>query len=128
MATQTPRPLATQGVRKASRDGVFVYAAAVLNDGPLLLELKDAIREGDGEHILHCWKVMLLYFRYAGHTNYQREAFTLLALVNASASPGVASQLTWGRVVNTRGGKGHNVPIDHDLHMEHLNHTLKEHI
>ena len=120
MATQAPCPLATQEVRKALHDGVFDYAAAVLNDRLLLLEFRDAIREGDGERILHCWKVMLLYFRYAGHTNYQKEAFTMLALVNASASPQISSQLTWVCVVNTRGGKGHNVPIN--LHMEHLNH------
>ena len=34
-------------VQKASPDGVFNYASAVLNDGLLLLELRDAIHEGD---------------------------------------------------------------------------------
>ena len=39
-------------VQKASPDGVFNYASAVLNDGLLLLELRDAIHEGDGPRII----------------------------------------------------------------------------
>ena len=89
--TQPPASLA---VKKAAEDGVFNYALAVLGNGLLLLELKDAIREGDGLRILRCWKVMLMYFTYAGHRNYQHEAFYTLSLVNAIASPQVASQIT----------------------------------
>lgn len=41
-----PRPHAAQAIKPATPDGVFDYASAVLNDGLLLLEFKDAIREG----------------------------------------------------------------------------------
>ena len=32
----------------------------------------------------------------------------------------------WSRVVNVRGGSGHNIPLD--LHMEHLNRVLKDYV
>ena len=90
------------------------------------LEFKDATREGDGIRILWCWKVLLMYYRMANHTNYASEAFHFIAQVTATASPRVAIQLLWGQVVNTKGKEGHNVPVD--LHMEHLNRTVKEYI
>ena len=54
VTSAAPRSQASQTVKKAAPDGVFNYASAVLNDGLLLLEYKDAIREGDGERILRC--------------------------------------------------------------------------
>ena len=118
-----PRTQASQSIRQLSVDGVFNYASAVLNDGLLLLEFCDAIKEGDGKRILRCWKALLIYFQHAQHSNYTKEAVFLLAAVNATATPHVAAQITWSRVVNTKGGPGNNVPVD--LHNEHLNHALK---
>ena len=112
-------------VHKASPDGVFNYASAVLNDGLLLLEFRDAMHEGDGPRIMRCWKFLLLFFRFAGHTKYAQEALNMQLLLNGSTSPPVANQLCWG-VVSTYGGKGHNLPID--LHMEHLNRCVKDYI
>jgi hypothetical protein len=62
LQTQSDRPQTSHEVMQASPDGVFNYASAVLNDGLLLMELRDAIHEGDGERILRCWKFMLPYF------------------------------------------------------------------
>lgn len=63
--------------------GVFFnYASAVLTDGLLLLEFRDAIHEGDGQRIMRCWKFMLLYFFSSGHNKYALEAFNLLANVH----------------------------------------------
>ncbi len=59
-------------------------------------------------------------------TNYLNEAVDMLSVVNASGSPRIAKQVTWGRVVNTYGGRGRNVPVD--LHMEHLNRSVKEYV
>ena len=119
VAVCADQPHASRDVHKASPDGVFNYASAVLNDGLLLLEFRDAIHEGDGPRIMRCWKFLLLFFRFAGHTKYAQEALNMQLLLNGSTSPQVANQLCWGRVASTRGGKGHNLPID--LHMEHLN-------
>lgn len=44
-------------------------------------------------------------------------------MVNAAATPRVAAQMTWSRVVNTRGGLGRNIPGD--LENEHLNRIVK---
>ena len=67
-----------------------------------------------------------MYFQYSKHKNYQLEAFYILAQVSAAASTSIAHQLTWSRVVNTSGGKGKNIPLD--LHMEHLNRVVKDHV
>ena len=66
---------------------------------------------------------MLIYFQHAKHSNYAKEAILLQAAVNATATPHVASQITWSRTVNSKGGQGKNIPVD--LHNEHLNHALK---
>ncbi len=67
-----PRLHASQSVLNTAPDGVFNYASAILNDGLLLLEFKDAVREA---RILRVWKVLIIYFN---HKNYRLEAFDLL--------------------------------------------------
>ena len=88
------------------------------------MELRYAIHEGDGDRIIRAWKFMLLNFRFGRHTNYALEAFQLQTMLNATATPTVAHQLKWSRVVNVHGGTGCNIPVD--LHNEHLNRMLKD--
>lgn len=126
LLTHQDRPRASRLVKKVAQDGVFNYSSAVLNDGLLLLELRDAVREGDGLRVVRCWKFMLLYWRYAGHTKYALEALRLLGAVNGTATLRTAEEITWCRFVNSRGGPGNNIPVD--LFMEHLNRTLKEYL
>ena len=68
-------------------------------------------------------EAMLIYFHHAQHSNYAKEAILLLAALNATATPRVAAQISWSRLVNIRGGPGNNIPVD--LHNKHLNHALK---
>ena len=89
-------------VHKKAPDGVFNYSSAVLNDGLLLLELRDAIHEGDGQRVVRCWKFMLLHWRLAKHTKYSLEALHLLVAVNATATKRIAHELVWCRFINTR--------------------------
>ena len=70
LISSADQPHASREVYKAAPDKVFMYACAVLNDGLILLELRDAIHEGDGPRIIWCWKFLLLYFRITGHTRY----------------------------------------------------------
>lgn len=98
----------------------------MLNDGLLLLELRDAIYEGDGLRIIRCWKFMLLYWRYTGHTKYTHEALQLTCAVQPCASPRIVHELMWCRTVNPHGGAGNNFPVD--LFLEHLNRTLKDYL
>ena len=116
-----PIPRVSQAVQIAHS-----YACAVLCDGLLLLELRDAIHQGDGPRILRCWKFMLLYFKRHNHHKYALEAFRLLAALNGVVSPLVREQIIWSRTINTRGGPGNNIPVD--LYNEHLNRTLKDYI
>ena len=111
-------------IKSKSPDGIFNYVSAVLNDGLLLMELRDAIHEGDGDRIMRAWKFMLVYLRFGRYTNYALEAFQLQTMVNATATPRVAHQLKWSRIVNVHGGTGRNIPVD--LHNEHLNRMLKD--
>lgn len=118
------RPHPSEQTLHASPDGVFNYAAAVLNDGLFVLEFRNAIHEGDAQRIVRCWKMMLLYYRSAHRYKYALEALYLIADTNAMLSPRLAQQITCSRVINPHGGAGNNIPID--LHMEHLNRQLKD--
>ena len=117
---------ASTNIRQISKDGVFDYASAVLNDGLILLGPRGAIHEGDGPRIIHCWKFMILYWWHVGHTKYFNEAVQLISAIEALASQIIAHELIWCRTVNSRGGAGNNIPAD--LFLEHLNRTLKEYL
>ncbi len=105
-------------------DHVQEYAKEVLTMGLFYLEYHDAIREGDGERVLRCWKFLLLFFKATRHPNYSIEAINLLSQFYYLLTPRMAKQLLWSRFVNSQGGRGHNIPAD--LHMEHLNRTCKD--
>ena len=102
---------------------VLEYSHEVLSLGLLFLELKDAVREGDGDRVLLDWKYLLLLFKASGRKNYAIEALTLLSQYHLLFPPYLAEQLKWSRFVNVHGFPGHN--ISRDLHMEHLNRLVK---
>ena len=107
-------------------DKVNLYSKELLSLGLLHKEFGDAIREGDGQRVLRCWKYLLLIFKASKRNNYSIEAFTFLAQQQFVLSPRLAHQQLWSRFINTSGKEGHNVPCD--LHMEHLNRVLKDSI
>lgn len=105
-------------------DGVYNYARVMCHFGALIMEVKDAWSEGDGERMVRCWKLLMPHFKAAGHTKYALEALRLQIQINATLSPNLAHQVTWNRFVNIRGGLGKNIPCD--LHNEHVNKLLKQ--
>ena len=107
-------------------DRVHAYACEVLALGLFLMEFNDAIREGDGNRIIRCWRYCLLLFKASNRTNYAIEAFTLLTQFDFLLSRCLARQLAWSRTVNTHVHAGKNVSCD--LHMEHLNREAKNQI
>ena len=111
-------------VNAKTHDGVHAYACEVLTLGLILMEFNDAIREGDGERIIRCWRYFLLLYKANGRTNYSVEAFILLAQHDFLLSPRMAMQLSWNRTINTHGCNGKNIAAD--LHMEHLNRKAKD--
>ena len=107
-----------------SCDHVLEYAKETLTMGLMLLEFKDAVREGDGERVIRCWKFLMLFFRASGHTNYTLEALNLLSHYYYLLPPRYAEQMKWNRFVNTQGKRGANISAD--LHIEHMNRICKE--
>ncbi len=101
----------------------WANAREVLTLGLIWFNYLDATREGDGDRIITLWKFLLIIFRKTGHTNYSKEAAILLLQCNFLLSDRLATQVKYGRFVNTHGRKGCNMPCD--LHMEHLNRRLK---
>lgn len=103
---------------------VYDYACEVLSLGLLVMDFKDAVREGDGKIVVSLlWKYMMLLFKASGRKNYAIEALTLLSQYELLLPPNVAEQLQWSRFINVRGLPGHNISCD--LHMEHINRLVK---
>ena len=101
----------------------YDYACEVLTLGLFIMNFKDAVRGGDGEHVLLLWKFMLLIFKATGRKNYALEALTLLSQYYILIPPNLAEQLKWSRFINIHGCPGHNISCD--LHMEHINKVVK---
>lgn len=104
-------------------DHKYEHTVARLGFSFILLDILDAVKEGDGERLMRLYTVALLFFKAYGHTSYAYSTFLLTVQMNATLSPQVAHSLKWNRFWNTRGGKGRNIPLD--LHLEHLNGFLK---
>ena len=107
----------------STADLVHLYAKEVLTLALLWFGFHDAIKEGDGKRILRYWKFLLVVFKVGDRHNYAKEAVNLLLQYKYLLSPRKAAQLAWSRCVNTTGKVGGNIPCD--LHLEHLNRTLK---
>ena len=102
---------------------VYDYACEALSLGLLIMDFKDAIREGDGDRILSIRKYLMLLFKDSGRKNYAIEALTLLSQYSILLPPNLAEQLKWSRCVNCHGLPGHNISCD--LCMEHINRLVK---
>ena len=107
-------------------DTVHEYAKELISLGLLLMNFNDAVREGDGDRIMRCWRFFLSLFKASDKTNYSIEAFTLLAQEKYLLSERMAMQLKWSRTINVHGLPGKNISAD--LHMEHLNRECKQSI
>ena len=107
-----------------NQDHILEHAKETLSMGLIFLEFKDAVREGDGDRVLRCWKFLFLFFRSSGHTNYTLQALTLLSHYYYLLPSRYAEQMKWNRFINTQGKRGANISAD--LHIEHLNRICKE--
>ena len=108
---------------KAGPDNVFNYSVQLLRLGCFYMEIRDAIKEGDGDRVLRCWRYMIPMFAASGNYKYACEAANLVLQHSYTLSPRLSTQLLWSRFVNTQGRPGRNIPVD--LHMEHMNKLAK---
>lgn len=106
-----------------SRDGVHNYALVLCHYGSLVMEFLDSWAEGDGDRAYRCWRLFLPHFLVHNQRKYALEALRLQFQVHAVLSPHLAHHILWDRFINTRGGKGRNIPCD--LHNEHMNKLIK---
>ena len=104
-------------------DKVYLYAMEFLTLALVWHGFHDAIKEGDGNRILRYWKFLLIIFKSSRNYNYAKDAVNPLLSHRYLLSDRKAAQLLWSRTINTKGRQGCNIPMD--LHMEHLNRTLK---
>ena len=109
-------------VKESVQDTVNLYALQVLNLW-LILIFTDAIKEGDGNRVLICYKFFLLVYKAGQCHNYCKETINLLLQYNFFFTERQAEQLKWSRFINTKEITGTNISCD--LHIEHLNRRLK---
>jgi len=120
---EQPRANHSQSSEELPHDDRFNYACFRLGFGLLLRNFDDAVKEGDGERIIRCWKMSLLIWRAYCHTKYPYAAFHLIAATQATLTPRQAHCLIWNRTVNNKGGLGRNISMD--IGVEHLNNFTK---
>ena len=63
-----------------SKDGVKMYAIELFTLSLLWHSFHDAIREGDGNHIIRYWRFLTVIFKSTNHQNYGKEAVSLQLL------------------------------------------------
>ena len=103
---------------------LIIIIIQVMSLGLFYLEYSDAIKEGDGDRIMRCWRYLLPIFWNSGRKNYANEALIMLYQHDYALSKRHAAQLKWTRCINVHGRRGRNIPAD--LHLEHLNRMVKE--
>ncbi|XP_048063961.1 uncharacterized protein LOC125278672 [Megalobrama amblycephala] len=121
-----PSESSPENASPTNQDHKKKHTEARLGFGFFLLNMQDAVREGDGERLMRLYKVALLFYKAYGHSHYAYSTFLLTLQVNVTLSPRMAHSVIWNRFWNGTGGKGKNISLD--LHLEHLNNFLKSFI
>ena len=102
--TEIPEAFLSESVPDTG-DQVHSYAHVLYHFAAIVYLFTDACKEGDGERVIRCWKLYMLHFHAERKTKYAFEALRLQFQL-ATLQPYLVHQLTWGRFVNTHGGKG----------------------
>ena len=110
--------------KEDKNDDVYNYAVARLSLALLIHCVDDAVREGDGDRIILCWRFFLLYYKAFNHSKYAFAGFLLLANVTVLLPEAKAHSLIWNRTVSNKGGKGKNMSLD--VRLEQWNCLTKE--
>lgn len=79
------------------QDTMYNYACTRLSFGLFIRNFDDAVKEGDGQRIVRCWKFLMLIFKAHGHPKYALAAFQMQANILALLTPREAHQLMWNR-------------------------------
>ena len=112
------------GQNPKPKNDIFDYHCGFINITLLLRNFMDALKEGDGERIIRCITMFLLYFKQdgSGSIKYALEAY--MFQMYALLIPREAQRMKWSRTVDNHGQAGCNVAMD--LALEHDNHLMKD--
>ncbi|XP_073728877.1 uncharacterized protein [Misgurnus anguillicaudatus] len=107
----------------SKRDHKQEHTVARLSFSFMILDMLDAVKEGDGERLMRLYKVAMIYYKAFGHSHYAYSTLLMTLQVNACLTPRMSHSMIWNRFWSSKGGNGNNIPLD--LHLEHLNNFLK---
>ncbi len=106
-------------------DGVYNYSINLLKSFMVLVDCKNAVASGNGEHLALIQKQMLLYFSsVSGFNSYAIEMLIATIQNEVLLSPAEAQQCKWAALANWKGGRNKNIEID--LLQENRNKDIKE--
>ena len=83
-----------------TNDTAYNYARVLCHYSALVIEFRDAWREGDGERVLRCRRLFMPHFQAAQCTKYYLEALRIQIQINVSLSPNLAHQEKFIEKVN----------------------------
>jgi len=104
-------------------DYVLNYTHRALALCCLWLNMEDAVKLGDGERLMLCYKFMYLYCKDVGFHKYAYGLLETVVQAEYLLPPRYANDLVWNRFVNNQGKEDTNLPVDLDV--EHCNRPLK---
>lgn len=116
-----PHPVADQ----QSTDLVKEYSLCLLRYFFILTDVKDAVREGDGDRLATLHKLLLLHFKSdSGYNAYAIEMLIVILQNEVFLTEAESHQSKWAAIANWKGGNGNNMEMD--LLQENINRDLKK--
>lgn len=110
-----------------NKDFVNKYSSCLIKYFFILLDFKDAVREGNGETLATLHKVLLPYFKsLPGFNAYAIEMLISVIQNDVFLSEAEAHHCMWASTANWKGGVGKNIEID--LLQENRNKDIKKSI
>ena len=98
--------------RADSKDSQYSFHRTFLRAAYHYIDLRNAIKHENGDHIIRLWKFWLLYFLGSGCKNYATKAANLICNLQADFPKAIAFVARHNRTVNVDGHPGHGKPID----------------
>ena len=118
-----PETLDLDSNEDEDRDGVNNYSLNLLRSYMILLDYKDAVSSGNGEHLALIHKQMIPYFFSVSYNAYAIEMLVCTMQNEVTLSSAEAHHCKLAALANWKGGKNKNIEID--LLQENRNRDLK---